>query len=88
MRFGQNWLNMFNALLVHLVTLRWVRLREILNCYPAIEQSRSLLDLDYETLWSRPLRDVRRELDLPDEGFTPTDDIEAILTGEESAAAR
>jgi hypothetical protein len=81
----QNWLNMFNALLVHLVTLRWGRLHEIVSCYPAIEQSRSLLELDYETVWPRSLRDVRSELGLPEEGFTPTDDIEAILTGSSAA---
>ncbi len=70
----QNWLNMFNSLLVHLVTLRWSDFRRIVSCFPIINKSESYLGIDYETVWSRPLREVRRELGLPEEGLTPMDE--------------
>lgn len=69
----QNWLNAVNALLVHLVTGRWRKIREILACFPAIEQSANYAELDYEKLWREPLADVRRKLHLPVEGFTETE---------------
>ena len=77
----QNYYNMFNSLLFHLVTLRWGKLRRIVSCFPAIDQSKSYLDLDYEQIWSRALSEVRRELDLPEEGFTPMDELGAMLAG-------
>ncbi|MFQ5625229.1 MAG: Coq4 family protein [Methyloligellaceae bacterium] len=83
----QNWLNMCNSLLVHLVTLRWGKLSQIVRCFPAINRSASYLDLDYETIWKLPLRDVRRELGLPEEGFTPMDELGASLIDSSPAAA-
>lgn len=77
----QNWLNMVNSLLVHLVTLRWGDLRRIVRCFPIINKSESYLGIDFEIVWSRPLREVRRELGLPEEGLTPMDELGAKLTG-------
>lgn len=77
----QNWLNMIISLVAHLVTLRWGKLLGIVNCFPAIEASNSYLELDYDKLWSRPLSEVRRELNLPENGFTPIDELGARLAG-------
>lgn len=70
----QNWLNMVNAMLVHLVSLRWLKLREIAASFPVIEKSANYARLDYARLWHRPLGEVRRELGLPENGFTNLDE--------------
>ena len=70
---------MFSVLLVYLVTLRWRKLRRVVSCFPAIERSKSYLELDYEKVWSRSLREVRRELALPEEGFMHIDNLGALL---------
>jgi hypothetical protein len=67
----QNWLNMMNAMLVHLVTGRWSRMREIMASFSAIRASRNYAELDYAELWGEPLEAVRRGLGLPEEGLMP-----------------
>lgn len=67
----QNWLNMINAMLAHLVTGRWSKLREITASISTIRNSRNYAELDYAELWSEPLESVRRGLGLPAEGLTP-----------------
>lgn len=67
----QNWLNMVFAMLVHVTTGRWGKLREIAASFPAIEKSGNYAELDYTELWRRPLVEVRRMLGLPEEGLMP-----------------
>jgi len=83
----QNWLNMFGSLVVYLVTFRWGEYKRIVSCFPAIDNSANYLYLDYESIWKRPLRDVRREIRLPEEGFTPMDELGVSLADSAPAAA-
>jgi len=67
----QNWLNELNCIIVYLVSLRWSELKRIFACFGPIDRSANYADLDMESLWSRPIATVRKELGLPEEGFMP-----------------